>query len=139
MTAPRVSEDSSFLESHSLADLAAIERSLQRRKVLEELISTEEGYIGDVRFLMNVIEESLNLVAVYLLTQSIGICHNLSGFALYLRWTTVIHQPELDRDCQITRATSRRTTQGSSILRIHANQRITYDYSICQSELSQCP
>ncbi|KAM0520172.1 hypothetical protein ACHAPE_003452 [Trichoderma viride] len=48
MAGPRASEDSSFLESHSLADLAAIERSLQRRKVLEELISTEEGYIGDV-------------------------------------------------------------------------------------------
>ncbi|KAL7927474.1 hypothetical protein ACQKWADRAFT_4522 [Trichoderma austrokoningii] len=54
MTGPRASEDSSFLEGHSLADLAAIERSLQRRKVLEELISTEESYIGDVRFLMNV-------------------------------------------------------------------------------------
>lgn len=61
MTGPRASEDSSFLESHSLADLAAIERSLQRRKVLEELISTEEGYIGDVRFLMNVIEDGPTL------------------------------------------------------------------------------
>lgn len=71
MTAPRVSEDSSFLESHSLADLAAIERSLQRRKVLEELISTEEGYIGDVRFLMNVIEESLKP------------CGCLSAYAVY--------------------------------------------------------
>jgi hypothetical protein len=27
---------------------------LQRRRILEELIETEEGYIGDVRFLMNV-------------------------------------------------------------------------------------
>ncbi|KAH6610860.1 hypothetical protein Trco_000880, partial [Trichoderma cornu-damae] len=54
ISGPRASEDSGFLENHSLADLAAIERSLQRRKVLEELISTEEGYIGDVRFLMNV-------------------------------------------------------------------------------------
>jgi hypothetical protein len=27
---------------------------LQRRRILEELISTEENYIGDVRFLMNV-------------------------------------------------------------------------------------
>lgn len=54
ISGPRASEDSGFLENQSLADLAAIERSLQRRKVLEELISTEEGYIGDVRFLMNV-------------------------------------------------------------------------------------
>ncbi|KAL2017916.1 hypothetical protein VTK56DRAFT_1572 [Thermocarpiscus australiensis] len=35
-------------------DPAVMERSLQRRRILEELISTEEGYIGDVRFLMNV-------------------------------------------------------------------------------------
>ncbi|PTB64175.1 Dbl homology domain-containing protein [Trichoderma citrinoviride] len=54
ISGPRASEDSGYLDNHSLADLAAIERSLQRRKVLEELISTEEGYIGDVRFLMNV-------------------------------------------------------------------------------------
>ncbi|KAL7790409.1 hypothetical protein V8C37DRAFT_410816 [Trichoderma ceciliae] len=54
ISGPRASEDSGFLENHSLADLAAMERSLQRRKVLEELISTEEGYIGDIRFLMNV-------------------------------------------------------------------------------------
>jgi hypothetical protein len=26
---------------------------LQRRRILEELIATEEGYVGDVRFLMN--------------------------------------------------------------------------------------
>ncbi|UKZ77861.1 hypothetical protein TrVFT333_005587 [Trichoderma virens FT-333] len=54
ISGPRASEDSGFLENQSLADLAAIERSLQRRRVLEELISTEEGYIGDIRFLMNV-------------------------------------------------------------------------------------
>ncbi|OTA04214.1 hypothetical protein A9Z42_0047820 [Trichoderma parareesei] len=54
ISGPRASEDSCVMENRSLADLAAIERSLQRRKVLEELISTEEGYIGDVRFLMNV-------------------------------------------------------------------------------------
>jgi hypothetical protein len=35
-------------------DAATVERSLQRRRILEELISTEEGYIGDIRFLINV-------------------------------------------------------------------------------------
>lgn len=53
--APRFSEDSAF--DNELAppvDPAAIGRSLRRRKILEELISTEEDYIGDVRFLMNV-------------------------------------------------------------------------------------
>ncbi|EFX02894.1 Rho guanyl nucleotide exchange factor [Grosmannia clavigera kw1407] len=47
----RQSEDSH--DRHSQVDLATIERSLNRRRVIEELIRTEEGYIGDVRFLMN--------------------------------------------------------------------------------------
>ncbi|KAL5085339.1 hypothetical protein Trisim1_010672 [Trichoderma cf. simile WF8] len=54
ISGPRASEDSGLQENQSLANLAAMERSLQRRRVLEELISTEEGYIGDIRFLMNV-------------------------------------------------------------------------------------
>lgn len=54
LSGPRISEDSAALEKSDAVDAAAIERSLQRRRILEELISTEEGYIGDVRFLMNV-------------------------------------------------------------------------------------
>lgn len=50
---PRASEDSAILEKPLLIDEAAVERSLQRRRILEELITTEEGYIGDVRFLLN--------------------------------------------------------------------------------------
>ncbi|KAJ4297152.1 hypothetical protein N0V88_004070 [Collariella sp. IMI 366227] len=50
----RVSEDGSYVERQAPLDPAVVERSLQRRRILEELISTEEGYIGDVRFLMNV-------------------------------------------------------------------------------------
>ncbi|PNH64059.1 hypothetical protein VD0001_g8964 [Verticillium dahliae] len=53
-TAARVSEDSGYGDRTLAHDPAATERSLQRRRILEELISTEEGYIGDVRFLMNV-------------------------------------------------------------------------------------
>lgn len=54
MSAPRCSEDSTCFESSLLVDLAVNERLLQRRRILEELISTEECYIGDVKFLMNV-------------------------------------------------------------------------------------
>ncbi|KAK4199154.1 hypothetical protein QBC40DRAFT_349731 [Triangularia verruculosa] len=50
----RLSEDSFCQERQVVMDPAVIERSLQRRRILEELISTEESYIGDVRFLMNV-------------------------------------------------------------------------------------
>lgn len=56
----RCSEDSSAgLDKPRFLDKAAVERSLQRRRILEELISTEEGYIGDVRFLMNVSQPAL--------------------------------------------------------------------------------
>lgn len=51
--APRFSEDSYF-EGPVHSDTEVIERSLQRRRILEELLRTEESYIGDVRFLMNV-------------------------------------------------------------------------------------
>ncbi|KAL2134898.1 hypothetical protein VTI74DRAFT_10533 [Chaetomium olivicolor] len=54
VSGPRVSEDGSCVERQAPLDPAVVERSLQRRRILEELISTEEGYIGDVRFLMNV-------------------------------------------------------------------------------------
>ncbi|KAF4850999.1 Phosphatidylinositol 3,4,5-trisphosphate-dependent Rac exchanger 1 protein [Colletotrichum siamense] len=53
-TATRCSEDSCHVEWPVRADPMATERALQRRRILEELIQTEEGYIGDIRFLMNV-------------------------------------------------------------------------------------
>lgn len=51
---PRLSTDSTWAERPIVMDQAVTERSLQRRRILEELIETEESYIGDVRFLMNV-------------------------------------------------------------------------------------
>ncbi|KAF9879079.1 rho guanyl nucleotide exchange factor [Colletotrichum karsti] len=53
-TTARVSEDSCHVEWPASVDPMATERALQRRRILEELIRTEEGYIGDIRFLMNV-------------------------------------------------------------------------------------
>lgn len=53
-SAQRVSEDSMCFERSSHTDPAVTERLLQRRRILEELITTEESYIGDIRFLMNV-------------------------------------------------------------------------------------
>ncbi|KAL2180366.1 uncharacterized protein P884DRAFT_315765 [Thermothelomyces heterothallicus CBS 202.75] len=54
MSGPRVSEDSYRSERQGPVDPGVVERALQRRRILEELISTEENYIGDVQFLMNV-------------------------------------------------------------------------------------
>lgn len=61
----RCSEDSCGLDKPQVLDKAAVERSLQRRRILEELIDTEEGYIGDVRFLMNVSCRGFQVVVRY--------------------------------------------------------------------------
>ncbi|KAI1263023.1 Dbl homology domain-containing protein [Xylariaceae sp. FL1019] len=53
-SAQRISEDSMYPERTSPADPAVMERLLRRRQIIEELIKTEENYIGDIRFLMNV-------------------------------------------------------------------------------------
>jgi hypothetical protein len=50
----RFSEDSSCLAKGVVIDEAVKARSIQRRQVLEEIIRTEEGYVADIRFLMNV-------------------------------------------------------------------------------------
>ena len=50
----RLSEDSSYIARGLVIDQAVTNRLLQRRRVLEEIISTEESYLADVRFLMNV-------------------------------------------------------------------------------------
>ncbi|KAI0482895.1 Dbl homology domain-containing protein [Xylariaceae sp. FL0804] len=54
VSTPRFSEDSACFERGLVNDPGVTERLLQRRRILEELINTEECYIGDVRFLMNV-------------------------------------------------------------------------------------
>lgn len=53
-TGTRLSVDSVRPDLSMMVDPAVTERLLQRRRILEELISTEESYIGDIKFLMNV-------------------------------------------------------------------------------------
>ncbi|KAK3940059.1 hypothetical protein QBC46DRAFT_354467 [Diplogelasinospora grovesii] len=50
----RLSEDSTCLDRQMITDPLVMERSQRRRRILEELIHTEESYIGDVRLLMHV-------------------------------------------------------------------------------------
>jgi hypothetical protein len=52
--AGRLSEDSSYIARGMVIDQAVLNRLLQRRRILEEVINTEESYVGDVKFLMNV-------------------------------------------------------------------------------------
>ena len=54
VSGPRLSEESYSPETQAPVDPAVVERALQRRRILEELIGTEEAYVADVRFLINV-------------------------------------------------------------------------------------
>ncbi|KAG5929717.1 hypothetical protein E4U42_004876 [Claviceps africana] len=47
-------DDEKMTSSVQQVDSAAVERALQRRKILRELIDTEKSYLGDIRFLLNV-------------------------------------------------------------------------------------
>ncbi|CAL3962345.1 unnamed protein product [Diplocarpon coronariae] len=50
----RLSEDSTYISGGAVVDQAVMNRLLQRRRVLEEIITTEESYLADVKFLINV-------------------------------------------------------------------------------------
>lgn len=53
---PRTSEDSAYTARGIVNDTAVTNRAIRRRHVLEEIIKTEEGYCGDIKFLMTVRE-----------------------------------------------------------------------------------
>ncbi|CCU76289.1 hypothetical protein BGHDH14_bgh03224 [Blumeria hordei DH14] len=50
----RTSEDSSHISKCAVFDQAVVNRLLHRRRVLEEIINTEESYVADIKFLMHV-------------------------------------------------------------------------------------
>lgn len=65
----RLSEDSACLAKVTTIDEEVQRRAIQRRQVLEEIISTEESYIADVKFLMNVrqcsFREEVKLIVIF--------------------------------------------------------------------------
>ncbi|KFY38928.1 hypothetical protein V495_06289 [Pseudogymnoascus sp. VKM F-4514 (FW-929)] len=76
--APRTSEDSAYTSKGIANDVAVTHRSIRRRRVLEEIISTEEGYFGDVKFLKNVYVTLLASVPRLLPSLKESISRNLS-------------------------------------------------------------
>lgn len=93
----RISEDSFCPERQVTIDAAVIERSLQRRRILEELISTEENYIGDVRFLMNV-GGALKLVCPLTVLTCLGLCYHTCVVTHSPGRAPRLHQPQPDRN-----------------------------------------
>jgi hypothetical protein len=96
MTIARVSEDSAYREHRISLDPAATQRSLQRRRILEELVNTEEAYIGDIRFLLHVSEGYVNQVGCIpepcLITTYVGLRDASCVFARNEPGSSVDHQ-----------------------------------------------
>ena len=117
----RASEDSIGLERSNATDFAVSERAIQRRRILEELITTEESYIGDVRFLMNV---GLRRAYPYLLAGSAdcrtGLCDHSRFSTNPPRRITSLGQTQFDRNRRTPRGDSRRAVRCCSTLRMHS-------------------
>jgi hypothetical protein len=106
MNGGRLSEDCTFSERRTSLDLAITDRALQRRRILEELISTEESYIGDVRFLMNVrVSRRLHSLDAAHMRQT-GLCHDSSVPTNSSDRVTILNQWKSDRDSGAPRRNS---------------------------------
>ena len=62
----RLSGDSSYVAGSVVDDKDVIDRSIQRRKVLEEIVNTEESYVADMKFLLSVCRSSIQENNTYL-------------------------------------------------------------------------
>lgn len=91
----RFSEDSAYIPGRAVIDEAVMNRSIQRRKILEEIISTEESYVADIKFLMNVsMSTLLNLHKTHL---SQGIRHTSCFNAHTVHKYEVFYQQQSQR------------------------------------------
>lgn len=126
MSGLRTSEDSQYPVRSLAMDPAIVERSLQRRRILDELISTEEGYIADVRFLMNVgldisfFSCQAHLPMLSLHEHPLGLCHHPRVSAYTVSWPAVLNQQKHDRNCSASRGAAGRTAISHSRFRVCA-------------------
>lgn len=120
---PRFSEDSvTNSELVPPVDPAAVQRSLQRRSILEELIMTEEGYIGDVRFLMNVSlcsGPSWSAEGCHA-DRSLGVHLDSRLVPFSISRASVIDQSESNGDCATSRRDTRRAPPSCARLRVYS-------------------
>ena len=90
--ATRLSEDSSYQARGAVLDQAVTNRLLQRRRILEEIISTEESYVADVKFLMNV--GGLRFLCCVFAKENAGLCHSSRIHTKSLVESSSFYQPQ---------------------------------------------
>lgn len=128
------------LESHRGAlgpvlDESAWLRSLQRRKVVEELISSEESYIADLKVLINVCP----LYNMSTLTDTdTGLFHDPYCPPYSIGSDTIIHTAKYLTDSTASRRLARRTSPGCASGRFH-QKRVPRDVSRDESQTHTLP
>jgi hypothetical protein len=128
------------LESHRGAlgpvlDENAWLRSLQRRKVVEELISSEESYIADLKVLINVCYPNKPLWST---TDLLGLFHDPYCPSYSIGSDAIIHTTEHFSDLTAPRRLARRTPPGCTSGRFH-KKRVSRDVSCDESQTHTIP
>jgi hypothetical protein len=128
------------LESHRGAlgpvlDENAWLRSLQRRKVVEELISSEESYIADLKVLINVCYPNKPLWST---TDLLGLFHDPYCPSYSIGSDTIIHTTEHFSDLTAPRRLARRTPPCCTSGRFH-KKRVSRDVSRDESQTHTIP
>jgi hypothetical protein len=112
-------------------DESAWLRSLQRRKVVEELISSEESYIADLKVLINVCHLLTRLTRTNL--NYLGLFHDPYCPPYSIGPDTIIHTTEYLPNSTASRRLARRTSRGCTSGRFH-QKRAPRDVSCDESQ-----
>lgn len=134
------SEARRSLESHRgtlgpVLDESAWLRSLQRRKVVEELISSEESYIADLKVLINVCDLLPGYITMLIWA---GLFHDPYCPSYSIGPDTIIHTTEYLPDSTAPRRLARRTSSGCTSGRLH-QKRVSRDISRDKSQTYPLP
>jgi hypothetical protein len=91
----RKSTDSNTANLGPIIDESAWLRSVQRRKIVEEIISSEESYIGDLKILINVSSANYPLLLPVAEPMRLtGLLHNSQLCSRIINSNSIIHSSE---------------------------------------------
>jgi hypothetical protein len=113
----RKSTDSHRGQLGPIIDESAWLRSLQRRKVIEELIASEESYIADLKVLINVCP--IDLIMIFTDRKRTGLLHGSCHSPHVIQSYQIIHTAQHLPDPSTARGSASRTSSGGAAGRLH--------------------
>ena len=118
-------------------DESAWLRSLQRRRVVEEIIASEESYVADLKVLINV--SLLHVQCAVLIMRAVsGLLRDPYRTSHIIRSNKIIHTTEHLPDSTASRGSARRAPSGGPASRLH-KKRTSRDLSHDQGQAHPVP